>query len=67
MDWTNSNTIKTHRLVMVDEYMRHGIAKIQLNTQISKRKIRAFFLEVRCCNGRVIAMYLNLKMNEYKS
>lgn len=49
---------RTYVLVIVVEYIIQGAAKTQLDNQIIRRNIRAFFLDVRCCNGRTIAMYL---------
>lgn len=47
---------------MVVEYIRHGIASKQLNTQITITKMIAFLRDVLCRNGRTIAMYLQVNI-----
>lgn len=47
--------------VMVVEYSKQGTASSPLANQMTARASLALLLDILCCNGRTIAMYLQRK------
>jgi len=53
-----SGKVFTYLLVIVSEYSRQGKASKPLASQMTRRASLARRLDIRCCSGRTIAIYL---------